>query len=99
MSKSWDASRGRTQPDRTNQSGRATELTGGGIEEEVELDPAARRGHGRQAALLPPPHRSGNEGFRCVAGGERTELGLGFGRRGGQPRAGTGKRAGERERE
>lgn len=47
------------------------ELTGGGIEEEVELDPAARRGHGSQAALLPPPHRPGTEDFRCVWGGAR----------------------------
>jgi len=31
-----------------NEPNRAeAELTGGGIEEEVELDPAARRGHGR----------------------------------------------------
>lgn len=34
-------------------------LTGGGIEEEVELHPAAARGRlGRKAALLPPPHRA-----------------------------------------
>jgi hypothetical protein len=46
----------------------AAVLTGGEIEEEVQLDPAARRGHGSQAALLPPPHRPGTEGFRCVCG-------------------------------